>query len=442
MIAIISALFVAGVVFGLTPTAHAVFAPISNPSLEEGIAGRIPFDWRQATYGENSPTFEYILDDGHASQKSIKVTVSDYVSGDAKWLYTPQTVESGTDYLFSAWYKTNTVPHVVAQYSHKDGRISYFGMPRPEPNGSDWQEYKSEFSVPTDVTAVSIFFYLAENGWVQTDDYSITPYEYIGFDRPLVSITFDDGAEENTETALPILEKFSLVSTQCYTTSHVEADRNQAEKVLAFVDTGHEICSHTVTHPNLTILTDEELTYELAHPRAYLEEVTSAAVRNFASPYGAYDSAVVEEIKKYYYSHRTVNEGFNSKNNLDPYRLKSQNMHDDTTLEEFKEWVNKAIEEKLWLVLVYHKVSDENVRQYDTYTNDFAAQMEWLASTGVVVSSLDEALEEVVPQTDIVYAPKVLPTAHVEKPADRRPFFMSLLSALRDTLLSLVTWSK
>ncbi len=379
---------------------------IPNQSVEqsygEGI-GAMPLAWYMGSWGTSTPEFEYVTNDGEDGSRSVKVTLTDHESGDAKWYFEPQSVQAGEDYKFSAWYKSNIVPHVVVQFFKADDSVSYFGLQRPQPQDAGWQKYESEFSVPAGVVKATIFFFIDEVGFVQSDNYRITPFAYEPYDRALVSLTFDDGAEANIDTVLPLVNTLGLKTTHCYATNYVEDSPLQVERLLTFYNTGHEICSHTVSHPDLTKVTPEELEYQLEHSKQYLESIIGAPVPYFAAPFGAYNETVKNKIKSIYGAHRTVDEGYNAENNFDAYRLKVQNMKPSTTLAEFQEWVNKAIADKTWLILVYHDVNTEaaGVTPYGTYTPDFTEQMNWLASTGVTVKTFGAALDEVTGVTPV-----------------------------------------
>ena len=246
-------------------------------------------------------------------------------------------------YRFSTWYKTNTIPQAVVQYNKTDGTEQYFGMPNPQPDGSDnWQLYSDTFTVPVNTKSVTVFFFLVNNGWVQIDDQVIEPYQPIGFNRPLVSLTFDDGFEDNNTTVLPMTAAYGFKTTQCYATQFVTENGTNPSLVLAFKDAGHEICSHTVTHPFLTQLTTAQQDQELSNSQQTLQNIIGEPVINFASPYGDYDAAVNTEIKKYYRSHRTVDEGYNSKDNFDIYRIRVQNVLSTTTITEYQSWLDQA----------------------------------------------------------------------------------------------------
>lgn len=385
-------------------TANATTPPpstlVPNPSLETAI-GAQPANWQKNSWGTNSPTFEYI-NNGRTGTKSAKITMANYVDGDAKWYFDPITsLQPGSQYRFTTWYKTNVTPHAVAMFIMSDGSEQYFGMPITQPNSSSttqWQQYSDTFNVPLGAVSASVFLYINQNGWLQTDDYSLAPYVPTGFNRALLSMTFDDGHEENATTALPILNQNNLKTTQCFATSFIEGQSQQViNGVLAFKNSGHEICSHTVTHPFLTTVTPSTLTYELQHSKQYLEGLVAQPVVNFASPYGDYNATVNTEIKKYYRSHRTTDEGYNSKDNFAPYSLRVQNILSTTTAEDVAAWVAKAQANKTWLILVYHRIGN-NPEEFDSTQAIFQKHVQKIVSSGIVVKTTNAALDEITPQ--------------------------------------------
>lgn len=373
---------------------------VPNNSLEVSyVDGASPLGWTQGGWGANNPSFEYIQDDGHDGSRSVKVTIEDYVNGDAKWIYAGQPIEGGKDYRFSAWYKTNTNPSVVIEFKDQSGAVTYFTMPRPVTTANTvWQEYSQVFTAPDDAISATVYLFLTSNGWLQTDDYHLTPFVYEGFERPLVSITFDDGNIENVTTALPILNDLGFASTQCYLTGKLAGDQAAIDGVLAFHNSGHEICSHGISHADFTSLNAQSLNDELIDSRNVLSSLTGVLVTDIASPYGMYNSAVIAAVKDTYAAHRTVDPGYNARNNFDQYRLRVQNVFSDTTPEEFGSWIDKAVADNTWLILVYHKVDGSDIEQYDSYLNDFEEQMQLLADSGVTVKRLDGALAEVMQQ--------------------------------------------
>lgn len=371
--------------------------PIANSSMETAN-GNVPAGWISSSWGTNTTTFSYV-NEGHTGSKSVKTTISSYTDGDAKWYYEPiTTLVKGKQYRWTTWYKTDTRPQAVAMFTRADGSEEFFGMPQPFPAANSdtvWQRYSETFIVPDDAVSVTNFLFITGKGWVQVDDQSLESYQPTGWNRPLVTLTFDDGYEENVTSVLPVLDQYGFKSTQCFETADLKADPTTGKlNVMAFLNDGHEICSHTVTHPFLSQLTTAQVDTELADSKTYLQNLIGAPVVDFASPYGDYSESVNNEIKKYYQSHRTVDEGFNSKDNFDAYRLRVQNMTPTTTLAQFQSWLDQAKADNTWLILVYHRVTNDTPEAFDTRVPDFKQQMAALNASGLTVETMRDALAE------------------------------------------------
>jgi peptidoglycan/xylan/chitin deacetylase (PgdA/CDA1 family) len=385
-----------------TPPVPVPGSYIANPSVEtaDPANSQLPAGWNHSSWGNNTTTFQY-MNEGHTGNRSVKATISNYNDGDAKWYFNPiKSLVPGSQYRFTTWYKTNTIPHAVAVFLDTQGNEHYFGMPNPQPNGSttQWQLYTNTFDVPSYAVSATVFFLVPGNGWVQVDDQSLSPYSPVGWNRPLVSLTFDDGYEENVSTVLPTLDKYGFKSTQCYETQDIEGVPGASNMVLSFYNDGHEICAHTVTHPFLTTLTTAQVDYELSHSQQVLQGITGTPVRDFASPYGDYNQSVDTEIAKYFRSHRTVDEGYNSKDNFDIYRLRVQNMTPNTTLQEFQYWLDKAKATNTWLIIVYHRVTTGTPEAFDSTKAQFDSQMQALSASGLTVKTWSSALDELTSQ--------------------------------------------
>ena len=372
---------------------------LPNASLELA-SNNMPTNWQQGSWGNNNVNFEYITNDAHQGSKSAKVTVSNYVDGDAKWYFTPtNNLTAGSAYEFSAWYKTNAQPQVVAMYYDNLGLERYFGLPTPTVKTNStttWQNYKTVLNVPTDAVTISVFFLIQSNGWLQTDDFDINQYTPVGFSTAMISLTFDDGWASIYENGLPLLEKYNMKSTQYLVSDKLNTpDYMTNAMVKQFIKNGHEVGSHTKTHADLTSLTSSNRRIELRQSQNRLKNLFGRnSANNFASPYGRYNATVIKDIKKYYKSHRSVDTGYNTKDNFDPYNILVQNIETDTTPAEVASWVARAKQEKSWLVLVYHTVNNStSLDDYAVTPANLEAELQIIQNSGVPVKTINQALE-------------------------------------------------
>jgi peptidoglycan/xylan/chitin deacetylase (PgdA/CDA1 family) len=107
-------------------------------------------------------------------------------------------------------------------------------------------------------------------------------------------ITFDDGHLSNYDLALPLLEKYGIKSIFFITTDWIGAKgRMSGPQLRELLGRGHEIESHSCSHPFLPDCTDEQLSNELERSRKSLEDMLGLGVTAVSVPYGRWDSRVL-----------------------------------------------------------------------------------------------------------------------------------------------------
>jgi peptidoglycan/xylan/chitin deacetylase (PgdA/CDA1 family) len=286
-------------------------------------------------------------------------------------------------------------------YTDATGTEQYLTIQTPLANGSTtvWQQYTGTFTLPQNATSVTLFMLISSNGWLQVDDYSVTAQPVVGFTQPLVSLTFDDGLSSTYKNGLPILQKYGFVSTQYLISGTLNTSTYMTTaNARAFLTQGSEIGSHTVTHPYLTQLTAPLMTQELSQSQVKLRSLFGTSVaQNFASPYGDYNLNVINTIKTYYRSHRSVDVGYNSKDNFNPYNIRVQNVDSTTTPAQVAAWVAKAKADKTWLVLVYHAVVNGG-DAYSVTPVNLDTELANIKASGVSVKTINQALDIITPQ--------------------------------------------
>lgn len=123
-----------------------------------------------------------------------------------------------------------------------------------------------------------------------------------------LAITFDDGFRSGLENAAPLLAEHGFRACFFVVTELVSAPPDRAERICRerlhlscplellgwddldrLVELGHEVGSHTRTHPNLVALSHMELEDEVGGSRAELERRLGRAPAHFAAPYGDRD---------------------------------------------------------------------------------------------------------------------------------------------------------
>ncbi|THJ68773.1 polysaccharide deacetylase family protein [Arthrobacter echini] len=134
--------------------------------------------------------------------------------------------------------------------------------------------------------------------------------------RRLVGLTFDDGYTDFTEYALPVLERHGMTSTLYVVTGRLgrtnEWDEGprlgllNAEQVRSVAAAGHEVGSHTMSHPHLAGAPPEVLRTEIAGSRDVLQDILQSEVPGFCYPYGDFDDAAADAVRAAGYDYGCV----------------------------------------------------------------------------------------------------------------------------------------
>lgn len=181
-------------------------------------------------------------------------------------------------------------------------------------------------------------------------------YNYFERDKsvPLVTFIFDDGNDTDYIVAKDIFDSHGDVACSAITTNWINTKNHlNVPQLTELQNDGWEILSHTVSHPNLKTLSENQVETELAQSKATLEGL-GLTVKNLAYPYNKNNYTIREVTKKYYRAGRSGHNMLNPPTILDQYDLKAySNKH---PLSKLKGHVDKAYSEKKWLILYHHRI--------------------------------------------------------------------------------------
>lgn len=372
---------------------------VPNGDLEqESFPGaKMPAGWLTNRWGDNTAVLSY-ANSGHSGSRSVRTEVTEYRTGSLGWYFDPQPVVGGQAYRMTEYYQSNVDAVVLALIGLADGTTTQIRLPVAFASSS-WAPYSAKVYLPKNAASLTFLHVLTGVGYVQVDDVTFTQAPGLPFSRGLVSLTFDDSYETDYTNVLPVLRQSGAVATH-YTLAGFlgTPGRLTVEMLTALQQAGDEIASHTVNHGDLTTLSPDDLAYELATSRSFLEARGLGPVVGFASPFGSYNRAVLTAITGQYQSHRTVDVGYNSADDFDIYRLKVQTIQATTTIAEVEAWAAQAAASRSWLILVYHAVADPPPDVYDTTPANLSAHLAAVARKGLPVLTVRDALAEIVPQ--------------------------------------------
>jgi peptidoglycan/xylan/chitin deacetylase (PgdA/CDA1 family) len=209
----------------------------------------------------------------------------------------------------------------------------------------------------------------------------VTVKKWAGDKKSAFSFTFDDGHRSQEEYAIPILNSFDFKGTFFIISSYIRDNPTEIrnyptwDELNGAVLKGHEIGSHTVTHPDLSkiptgdTVTQGTLLYELYQSKKTIEQkIATQKCITLAYPYTHYNTIVIEGAAKYYESARAgknlstdfslTGYGFYKVNGKEePFNLPRDSTQDDLDeLQNFESYIENSIFYGKWGILMGHEI--------------------------------------------------------------------------------------
>lgn len=134
-----------------------------------------------------------------------------------------------------------------------------------------------------------------------------------------ICLTFDDGHRDNYTNAFPVLQKYDLTATificpfqvgrnMWYSRKRKRWERAfddqddlyfeflSWEQIIEMANNGIHFGCHSLTHPYLTTLEEEDLSREIAESKRILEMKLGSEINFFAYPYGEFNQRVRKAV--------------------------------------------------------------------------------------------------------------------------------------------------
>ena len=242
--------------------------------------------------------------------------------------------------------------------------------------------------------------------------------------RTVVSLTFDDGIENQYTTALPILQQYGMRGTFYIITGFigVDSDYMTQPQLQALYAAGNEIAGHTVLHPMLAQLSDNEATREICRSRDTLLS-WGFPVTDFSYPYSDYNSTTEQIVQQCGYNSGRLDENLASPFSCqsgcppadtippaDPYAIPTPDSVQTTwTLADLEAVVTRAEATGGWMPITFHNICESGCGVYSTTPEIFTAFLAWLQTQNVSVETVHQVIGG--PVQPAVSAPEVAPAA-------------------------------
>lgn len=129
----------------------------------------------------------------------------------------------------------------------------------------------------------------------------------------VISMTFDDGYAAHYSIGVPALNELGFKGTFFVSTGFNPSATPNWDDLRSTASMGHEIGSHTKTHPDLTSLTVAQMQDEILGSQTMINsQITSQRCITFSYPFGILNNDVEGIVKSAYVAARGVRWGLNS----------------------------------------------------------------------------------------------------------------------------------
>lgn len=185
-----------------------------------------------------------------------------------------------------------------------------------------------------------------------------TPYTvatWQGFRAAALSMTFDDGLPNQYTTLLTLLTQYGYKVTYFVDMGNRRRFNIPWDDIRKAASLGHEIASHTVTHPRMNELSASEQEKELRDSKDTLErEIPTQKVLTMAYPFCHEGNDAI--VAKYYLAARVCDKRFEPADPANFMGLSSFSWADDVPATSLNNNVETAISKKAWTIYLIHGI--------------------------------------------------------------------------------------
>lgn len=211
-----------------------------------------------------------------------------------------------------------------------------------------------------------------------------------------IAIAFDDGNLNQYEYAWPLLEErgltavFYVVSDWVRDVSGVSGEMGSAE-LLEMQSKGCEIGSHSKSHPDFYMLSEQQIRDECLLSKQQLESY-GLNIDNFAYPFGSGNVTIDATVSEFYISGR-YGWGTMQLPHTD-FQVTGFSPYSETgeDLALLKNKVDEVYEIGGWTVIYFHEITLEDKGMTYTSQSDFEQFLDYTLQKGVTVLTVREAL--------------------------------------------------
>lgn len=221
------------------------------------------------------------------------------------------------------------------------------------------------------------------------------------------NVTYDDGVLQDVRF-VELLNKYNLKGTFNLNSGLMENEfewvhengcvvkRLSKDKVVSLY-LGHEIASHSLTHPYMDNLSESEILYELQSDKTNLERLFGKEIKGFAVPFDYYSDLIEKCVKQAGFSYARISEESRSFTpQTDYFKWKATVFHTDSNLKELTQQFIESDQELALFQIVGHSYDLDIENMWDRLESiyiEIASQKDILPMTTIDIIEYLKAME-------------------------------------------------
>ncbi len=219
----------------------------------------------------------------------------------------------------------------------------------------------------------------------QDTNITIDNFRYNTSERAKIIFSFDDGTTGDL-VAESILTANNQRAVSFVTINWLNNTNFMTlEDLKRLQSLGWDISSHTMTHPNLTALDDNNITIELDNSYDWLvNNGFQKSARFLAYPFGFYNDRVIEKVKHRYTFARNIENGVQphlaARLGDGLYKLKIMEVRNNTSVQSIKERIDSTIDQGQLTILLFHRIVSNSHNQHEYLESDFKQISDYVKS--------------------------------------------------------------
>lgn len=217
--------------------------------------------------------------------------------------------------------------------------------------------------------------------------------------KGMVSFTFDDGWASQFDVARPALDAYRfpatlyVISDRVGQPGYVTADQLRTLQDVGGWEMGAHAHTLNVHDTRFTNVSLGVLEADILAQKTWFQEQGLRVAENLAYPGGQFNPAVEGLMREHFASARSI---YSVQRETMPVarltRLRSWSVTSSDTLASVKAQVDAAAANGDWLILTFHKLTASPTVSTEWATADFQALVTYVASKGIDVKTVGEAL--------------------------------------------------